>query len=309
MRRRYTKGSRANGAAPTPIASARTTPLSSAYPSTCASENENDDYDVVTQFSSMTLNSDARNEVIKKTKAKPFPFLSLPSELRLKIYVYHFSGCNGTGTIDLDPDNYKRIHKKLAILRTCRIVYAEASHLFYSVNAFRIFPTFPGRFFKTKRPLLARLASNQRRALTTLELRLGPGWTSPPRGWVVNPALGLKECVNVRKLTVYVECDPSDNFFTGFRTADGFYEGFCRTLLDNVLNQLPMLKSVEFDAWPGVKKSGDMMRGLLEVVSIQNRMVTWGPERKWTDSMDDDLPTAKAKTTTTLVTQTVAVVA
>jgi hypothetical protein len=88
-------------------------------------------------------------------------------------------------------------------------------------------------------------------------------------------------------MTVFVECDPSDGIFNGFRRADGFYEGFCRELLAGLLAEMPWLEAVEFDAWSSVKKSGAMMRTLLEVTAYQNRAVTWGPERGWSDGVDD----------------------
>ena len=149
-----------------------------------------------------------------------FPFLELSSELQLEIYRYHFAGTSRV--LDLDPENRKQLHKRLGILRVCRTIYREAMHLFYSTQCFRIFPTYPRGFFRTKRPLLPRLNSQQRACITTLELRLGPGWGKPPRSWVVNPALGLVDCVNVKTLTVFVECDPSDDVFNGFRKFDGF---------------------------------------------------------------------------------------
>lgn len=211
--------------------------------------------------------------------------MDLPSELRVKVYEYHFA--DTPYPVDLDPDNHKRLYRKLAIFKTCRQVYAESSHYYYSTRPFRIFPTYPGRFFKTKKPLLARLTPSKRGCLTSLELRVGPGWNKPPRGWVVNPALGLKDCVNVRRLTVFVEFDPSDGAFKGFRHSDGFYEGFCRGLLNEVLAELPQAHTVHFDGWPGVKKSGGMMRILLETVAANGRMIRWGPERGWTDEPEE----------------------
>ncbi|WYZ44660.1 hypothetical protein EsH8_VII_001096 [Colletotrichum jinshuiense] len=278
------KVSRAAGPShdPTPIPSTLTTPLSSAYPSTYASEAE---WDAEVNGLSMSSLSLSERRAARK-RAKPFPFMALPSELRLKIYDYYFEGSGGV--IDLDPDNYKRMHKKLGIQRTCRTIYQEVSHYFYSTRSFRIFPTHPGRFFKTKKPLLARLKPSSRAHITSMELRLGPGWNKPPRGWVVNPALGLHECVNIRRLTVMVECDPSDGVFNGFRRSDGFYEGFCRSLLAEVLNEMPWLTTVYFDAWPSVKKSGAMMRGLLDVTAANNRKIKWGPERGWTDGPDEE---------------------
>ncbi|OLN86592.1 hypothetical protein CCHL11_10137 [Colletotrichum chlorophyti] len=282
---RRVKISRAAGSSvdPTPIPSTLTTPLSSAYPSTYTSEVEWDAELDKIPFSSLTL-----SEKRARRRAKPFPFMALPSELRLKIYDYYFEGAEGV--IDLDPDNYKRLHKKLGIQRTCRTIYNEVSHYFYSSRTFRIFPTHPGRYFKTKKPLLARMKPTSRSHLTSLELRLGPGWSKPPRGWVVNPALGLQDCINVRRLTVMVECDPSDGIFNGFRRSDGFYEGFSRSLLTDILDQMPWLDAVYFDAWPSVKKSGAMMRGLLEVAAVNGRKIRWGPERGWTDGPDDKDP-------------------
>lgn len=222
----------------------------------------------------------------RRVPAKPFPFLALPSELRVKVYEHFFSDTDAV--IDLGPDNYKRIHKHLGLMRVCRQLHDEATHFFYSSRAFRLFPTHPGRYFKTKKPLLARLKPGQRECITKLELRLGPGWGAPPKGWAVNDALGLKDCVGVRRLSVFVECDPSDGIFKGFRRSEGFYEGFSRHLLGAVVAGLPNVAAVEFDAWPSVKKSGAMMRGLLDVAAQSQRPICWGPERGWTDADGDE---------------------
>ncbi|KAK3309324.1 uncharacterized protein B0T15DRAFT_480 [Chaetomium strumarium] len=285
---------------PTPVQSSDTTPLSSAYPSTYPSEAELDQEDDLSEVPIHTLTlsdqTDAlgENAVRQEQEArKTFPFLALPSELRIEIYAHHFAECNRV--IDLSFDNYKRIHKKLALFRTCRAIYHEAMYFFYSTRTFRIFPTLSGRPSTTKKPLLARLNARQRRLITSLELRLGPHWGKPPRSWVVNKALGLEDCVNVRKLTVFVEVDPSDNIFNGFRQADNFYELFTRNLLDNVLVQMPFLHSVHFDAWSSVKKSGPMMSGLLAVAEARGRRICWGPERGWTDHDDDEAITAARK--------------
>ncbi|KAK0719148.1 hypothetical protein B0H67DRAFT_483247 [Lasiosphaeris hirsuta] len=291
------KASRAVGASvPTPIPSSYTTPLSSTFPSTYASEAELEQDDVSKlRMSALTLHDSAGalaqlEEKRKDTKPKPFPFMDLPSELRLKVYDHYFVGIgHGPGrVIDLDPENPRVIHKKLGILRTCRTVYHEASFAFYTAHKFRLFPTHPRRF--QKKPLLSKLKPRVRNWIASLELRLGPGWSEPPRRWAVDPALGLAECVNVRELTVFVECDPSDNIFKGFRRSDGFYEGFSQDLLRKVLHAMPHLERVYFDGWPGVKKSGAMVRGLVEVVATEGRKVCWGPERGWTDQ--DEVETA-----------------
>ncbi|KAK3335112.1 hypothetical protein B0T19DRAFT_352011 [Cercophora scortea] len=301
-----TKAHRALNASssPTPVTSSQSTPLSSAYPSTYASEVEGDPDDDVNQIaiSALTLGDspdDSQALVVKKkpaAKKTPFRFLDLPSELRIKVYEFYFA--EAPSVVDLEPDNYKRIHKDLRLLRSCRTIYYEASHTFYSSRTFRLFPCHAGRFSKTKKPLLARLNTRQRSWITSLELRLGPGWNKPPRSWIVNPSLGLADCKNVQTLSVFVECDPSDGVFNGFRRADGFYEGFSRNLLNDVLADMPFVSSVQFDAWTSVKKSGGMMRSLLEAAVNQGRSVRWGPERGWTDMDVKEKIVDSAHTTT-----------
>ncbi|KAL7921800.1 hypothetical protein ACQKWADRAFT_294488 [Trichoderma austrokoningii] len=226
-----------------------------------------------------------------RVPATPFHFLSLPSELRVKIYEYYFDG--DEDVLDLSPENYKRYHKRLGLMRVCRLLRDEATYFFYGTRTFRIFPTFPGKYFKSKKPLLARLKPRQRECLTSLELRLGPGWNAPPKGWAVNDALGLRDCINVHRLNVLVECDPSDSFFKGFRRSEGFYEKFSQQLLASVLEALPAVKAVEFDAWSGVKKSGPMMTGLFKVVTDEGLSIQWGPDRGWTDA-DEEEPVTTA---------------
>jgi len=282
-------------AAPSAVSSTSPTPISSAYPSTYASEAEDDLEEEIENLAigALTLESADSDQPKprpkpKRTKQQPFRFLNLPSELRVKVYKHHFA--NTGRVLDLDPDNYKRIHQKLAILRTCRTIYVETSYTFYSTHPVRIFPTTPGRFFKTKKPLLARMKPGQRACLNSLELRLGPGWSKPPRGWEVNPALNLNQCVNVTKLTVFVECDPGNDIFKGFRQPGGFYEAFSKHLLTGVLDNMPWVKRVEFDAWSSVKKSGALVAGLIELVESRGLKITWGPERGWTDAEEVEPP-------------------
>ncbi|RSL51526.1 hypothetical protein CEP54_011376 [Fusarium duplospermum] len=222
----------------------------------------------------------------RRVPRTPFHFLSLPAEVRIQIYTYFFNDVDTV--LDLGPHNYKQVHKKLGLMRVCRQVHEEATFAFYSTRTFRLFPTFPGRYFKSKKPLLARLKPRQRQCITSLELRLGPGWNAPPKGWVVNPALGLSDCVDVQRLKVFVEIDPSDNAIRGFRRSDGFYEGFSVNLLTDVLEGLPSVDTVEFDGWSSVKQSGDMMQGLMEAVTRFGCAIEWGPERGWTDAIEDD---------------------
>jgi len=241
------------------------TPLSSAFPSTYPSEDE---------------------EETSAKKKQTFPFLSLPSELRNKIYSILFSST--PSVLDLDPSTFSLLHRNriLAIFGVSKQVHLESTHHFFSTHTFRLFPTYPGRYFKTKRPLLARLPKHYRSSITNLELRLGPGWNNPPRGWVVNDALGLKDCISVRVLKVFVECDPSDIIFKGFRAGDGFYEKFSQDLLEGILKEVPSIRVVEFDAWSSVKRTGDMIAGLGEVVARYDKVIGWGPERGWEEESD-----------------------
>lgn len=302
-RRPTTKASRASRVAvPTLVTSPQATPISPAHPSH-PSEIETDADDVSKlAIGSLTV-QDATPPALKpKPETKPFRFLDLPTELRVKVYKDFFG--NTGRVIDLDPDNHRRYRKKLAILRTCRTIYNEAAYLFFSTRTFRIFPTHPGKFFKTQKPLLARLSARQRSYITSLELRVGPGWSNPPTGWVVSEKLKLAGCVNVKNLTVFVECDPSDNIFNGFRKFEGYYERFCQGLLTGIVKDLPPgLTSVRFDAYSSVKKSGVMMRGLIRAASKAGMPITWGPERGWTDTdCEDETPnTHEAVTATALL--------
>lgn len=249
----------------TPISSADPTPSSSTYPSAYPSEDEGG----------------------KGTKNLPsFPFMALPSELRNR--VYHLVFNDVPPVMDLDPTTFSYLNrtKALALFRVSRQLHQETHYYFFSTHTFRIFPTFHGKYFKTKKPLLARLPSKYRASITSLQLRLGPGWNNPPRGWVVNDALGLADCTNVRVLKVFVECDPSDVIFNGFRAYDGFYEQFSAGLLDEILKGIPSVEVVEFDAYSSVMRTGDMMSGLGAVVTKYNKVVAWGPERGWQEETE-----------------------
>jgi len=78
-----------------------------------------------------------------------------------------------------------------------------------------------------------------------------------------------------------VECDPSDAIFSGYRRGEGFYEQFSASLLEGILKEVPSIEVVEFDAYSSVKRSGDMMSGLGDVVAKYDKVVAWGPERGW----------------------------
>ncbi|KAF1954962.1 hypothetical protein CC80DRAFT_493350 [Byssothecium circinans] len=231
---------------------------------------------------------------------QPFPFLALPYELRLRIYELLLVSPK---TLDLDPSNSRTLIPSLRLFFVSRQIHAEASRIFYSLNTFRIFPIH-GRFFHTKYALLSRLSPTYRGHITKLELRLGPGWTKPPKGWVIDERLNnrrrlrLVEVKRVHMLKVFVECDPaSSDIFNGFRHKQGdeFYTRFCVELIQGLFTHLPTIDKVEFDAYPSVKKTSPLLRGLVGEVEGRGLTVLWGPERDWEKVVDVDLVGVLAK--------------
>lgn len=274
-----------------PIHSTLVTPASSTLTSAYASEDEVDELGnniKIPSIRRLTLKDFTPSVPVRylpPQPKKPFRFLDLPTEIRLRIYDHHFAAVEPV--LDLDHENHRKLGKYLAIFRTCRLIAREASDHFYSTHAVRLFSIHPGSFFRTKRQLLARLKPRIRSMLTRLELRLGPGWSKPPDGWVVKPKMCLKECINVRLLTVFVQIDPANSYLSAFHRP-GFYEGFSRNLLRQVLSELPSVERVEFDAYESVPKRSKMITELIEEAVSHGKAICWGPERGWTDGDDAD---------------------
>ena len=207
-----------------------------------------------------TLLSDALSDL--KIAPKTFRFFDLPYELRSKILGYVLISDR---TIDLDPQNYRTAHQRLSLFLTSHRFHEEAYPVFYGGHTFRILPTH-GRFFGNKtKPLLTRLSPQYRAVLVSLELRLGPGWSNPPKSWRVDDRLGLEEMAAVRTVKVFVECDPSHDIFKGFRIGREFFTDFSVELLEGILHRLPALVQVEYDGWPSVMREGPLMRRLIKV--------------------------------------------
>ncbi|KAI7095354.1 hypothetical protein KC352_g39123, partial [Hortaea werneckii] len=179
----------------------------------------------------------------------------------------------------------------LALFLVSRRMHEEAYRVFYA-QPLRLFPVH-GRFFYTKKPLLQRLPPPYRAAVNTIELRLGPGWTKPPRcqdTW--REELGLQDCSNLRKVKIMVEIDTSDSIFLGFRgqnATEDTYKFFCLELLRGVLVRVPSLETVEIDAYPGVKKDSPLVSALRRLVQNERSSIrlTWGPLRGWEKEGDE----------------------
>lgn len=212
-----------------------------------------------------------------------FRFFHLPTELRLKILGMALLT---NQTIDLEPLNHRRIAPRFEVFYTSRRMHEEAYPVFYGGHTFRIFPIH-GRFFGNKVvPLVERLSPRYRAALLSLELRLGPGWSNPPKSWRVKDRLGLEEMTAVRSIKVFVQCDPSHDVFKGFRVGKDFFTDFSGDILGDVIDRLPILEEIQFDAWSSVSKDAPLMRRLLVEANNNSKRIAWGPERGWDNGVE-----------------------
>lgn len=90
----------------------------------------------------------------------------------------------------------------------------------------------------------------------------------------------------VRKLKVFVECDPSHDIFRGFRIGKDFFTDFAAELLESIIKRLPALGRVEYDGWPSVMKEGPLVRRLVAVArQLGKRTVRLGTLREQEDEM------------------------
>lgn len=231
----------------------------------------------------------------RKPPRVPFPFLDLPSEIRLQ--VYHLilftpsrkGALKNRGTVGASAKKSKAVapaSQRINLFLASQQVYNEASHYFYSTQIFRVFPV---QDF-SRLPTLRGLPPRHRSSVSTIELVLGSSWTAPPRSWTVNHSLGLQDMTTIRTLKVFVGCDPSQPVFEGFRISKEFYTEFSGRLMREILEQLPSLEWVEFDAYPSVSRKGSLMTRLMKEAWKADKEIHWGPQRGWTEleKVEDD---------------------
>ena len=215
-----------------------------------------------------------------------FRFFALPAELRIRVYELLLVFPK---TLDLDPTNTRTIAPHLRLFTVSQQMHNEASRVFYARNTFRVFPIH-GRYINKKHPLLAWLPRKYRAHITRLELRVGPGFTSPPKHWVVDSRLGLAATTRVYKLRVFVEIDPSSHpSFGELLVGRTHYTEYCVGLVRALLAQIPSVSEIEFDAYPGVNKSSPLLMGLMDEAKLNQKRITWGDERGWDTIVDGDL--------------------
>lgn len=190
-----------------------------------------------------------------------------------------------TGSVGASSKNkpIAPVSDRISLFLVSRRLHDEATHFFYSVQTFRLFPIQDYSRLPTIRALPRRYLPS----ITTIELIFGSSWTAPPRSWSVNNGLGLEDMACARTLKVYIQCDPSHPVFEGFRVSKDYYTEFAGKLMQQILARLPNLAQVEFDGYPSVQKKGPLMTRLLEETRAANKKVLWGPERGWSNSSDD----------------------
>lgn len=198
--------------------------------------------------------------------------------------------CRVTDSGVTDPMNYRLVLPRLSLFLVSRRMHNEAYPVFYG-QTIRIFPHHDhGRFFHTKKPLLARLPPHYRSAIVSMELRLGPGWSKPPKCQNAGDALGLRDCTSLRVLKILVEIDPSEAVFNGFRgknATEDTYKLFCVDLLSQIVEQVPSLETVELDAYPGVRKEAPLVMALRRTTNKSGKRFVWGPQRGWEKDSDE----------------------
>jgi hypothetical protein len=213
-------------------------------------------------------------------RAGIFPFLSLPPEIRNRIY---FLNWHGASTSDLHhkpiPPLSATDRGRLNLTLVSRRLHAESTHLLYSTTTFRLFPLQDFQYLPT--PLS--LPPHYRSHITSLSLIVGSSWTNPPASWKVGKGLirALSRIKLLRVLKIFVEVDPSIPMFARYRRSEGFYTEWCGELVRDVLKAIVgTCEIVEADGNPGVDPRGQLASRICEEVRASGRVMRYGPDWK-----------------------------
>ncbi|KKY29075.1 hypothetical protein UCRPC4_g00264 [Phaeomoniella chlamydospora] len=214
-----------------------------------------------------------------------FRFFDLPSEIRDTIYSL---------ALFAKPGKHLKIRRRrrggqprLSLFLVSHRMHEEASYNFYTNQVFRIFQVQDFQPLPTVRDLTPRY----RELITSVELILGPGWTSPPKDWKVGPSLGLQELRRVKTLQIFVELDPSHPSLRGFRVSEDFYTNFAGDLLHDILAAMPVVQHVQIDSNPSVEANGPLVSRLLAEIAWAKCLVHWGrgPKGRASDNVFAEL--------------------
>ena len=203
----------------------------------------------------------------------PFPFLSLPPEIRTKVYQLILFRPPRT---PVDPKPKPSDASTLAVLRVCHLVYSETTHLLYTQTPFPLFhiQSFP----PLPTPLL--IPPRQRATIKALHLRLGNSWSAPPKTWRVSKMLArvLPKFTSLHMLKVFVELDPSEPMFDKYRISKNFYTDFAGELLAEVLKAMTQVEVVEVGGYEFVNVSGPLVTRIRQAVLGSGKTLQWSEE-------------------------------
>ena len=206
---------------------------------------------------------------VTRKPVQPFRFLDLPAELRERILGF---ALKSDQVIDLGQN----LVSQVKLLLVSKQFHHEAAAVFYGTNTFRILPTHSRACERRAKPVLRRLARRYRPLITSAELRFGPHWGRPPKCWAVDRALGLEQLTALRRLNVFVQADPSQDMYEGFRVSKDFYTTLAANLLRAVLERLPKVVEVHFDNYSGVSRDGPLITALVDDAKQKGKKITWG---------------------------------
>jgi len=198
----------------------------------------------------------------------PFPFFSLPPELRNRVY-----------ELVLFSNTGHRGKSRISLLCASKRCHTEAAHVLYASNHFRIFPL---QDFSPM-PTVKELPIRYRKSVANLELVLGSSWTNPPKSWKVTKVFAkrLASLDAVQTLRIFVQVDPSHPVFQWFRISPTFYTDYCGNLIDQVLTAMPQIRYVELDGNPSVELKGPLVEQLRSKAEEHKKIIKWGKERGW----------------------------